>query len=111
LLEEVAFRGVLFGAWREEGTAIATVISCAVFGLWHVAPAATMVRENVPGAAPALLARSVAGTVVVTGLAGAALVWLRVETGSLAAPFAAHAGVNALATFAGATAGRPLEGA
>ena len=109
LLEELAFRGVLFGAWRGYGDGVAAVVSCAVFGLWHVAPATTMVRVNAPAARPALVARAVAGTVLVTAAAGAALLWLRVETGSLAAPFAAHAAVNSLATVAGARAGRRLE--
>lgn len=106
LLEEVAFRGVLFAAWRPEGDVVAYAVSCAVFGLWHVAPAATMVRTNAPGAR---LVWPVAGTVVVTSLAGLALTVLRVETGSLAAPFALHATLNSLATLAGATAGRRLE--
>ncbi|HEV2754956.1 MAG TPA: CPBP family glutamic-type intramembrane protease [Actinomycetota bacterium] len=109
VLEELAFRGVLFAAWRDEGEAVAAVVSCAVFGLWHVAPAATMVRVNARGATRSFVARSVAGTVVVTAAAGAALLWLRLETGSLAAPFAAHAVVNSLATVAGAVAGRRLE--
>lgn len=106
VLEELAFRGVLFAAWRGEGDLVAYVVSSAVFGLWHVAPAATMVRLNAPRAG---LVRPIAGTVVLTALAGAALSWLRLETGSLAAPFALHATVNSLATLAGARAGRRLR--
>ena len=106
VLEEVAFRGVLFAAWRDPGDVTAYVVSSAVFGLWHVAPATTMVRVNAPGAA---LVAPVVGTVVLTALAGAALTWLRVETGSLAAPFALHATLNSVATLAGAIAGRRLE--
>lgn len=107
LLEELAFRGVLFAAWRGEGDATAYLISGAVFGLWHIAPAATMVRLNAPGAR---LVWPVLGTVAATALAGAALTWLRVETGSLAAPVALHATLNSLATLAGARAGRRLSG-
>lgn len=106
LLEEIAFRGVLFAAWRDDGEAAAWAVSCAVFGLWHVVPAATMVRVNAPAASRATVTRAIAGTVVLTAGAGAGLLWLRVETGSLAAPFAAHATVNSLATLAGAWAGR-----
>ena len=106
LLEEVAFRGVLFAAWRGEGDLTAYVVSSVVFGLWHVTPAATMVRMNAPRAS---LVLPVVGTVVLTALAGAALTWLRVETGSLAAPFALHAMLNSLATLAGARAGRRLD--
>lgn len=109
LLEEVAFRGVLFAAWRDLGDAVATAVSSGVFGLWHVAPAVAMVRTNAALATRPFLARSVAATVVATGAAGAALVWLRLETGSLAAPFAAHATVNSLATLAGALAGARME--
>lgn len=105
LLEELAFRGVLFAAWRAEGEVTAAVVSSAVFGLWHVAPAATMVRLNAPRTG---LVWPIAGTLVVTALGGAGLVWLRVETGSLAAPFALHATLNSLATVAGAMAGRRL---
>lgn len=106
LLEEIAFRGVLFAAWRPEGEAVAYVVSSAVFGLWHVSPAATMVRVNRPRAG---LVLPIAGTVAVTALAGAGLTWLRVETGSLVAPFALHATLNSLATLAGSLAGRRLE--
>ena len=96
---------MLFAAWRDEGELMAYVISSAVFGLWHIAPAATMVRMNAPRASPVV---PVVGTVVLTALAGAALTWLRVETGSLAAPFGLHATLNSLATLAGARAGRRL---
>ena len=100
---------MLFAAWRAEGTLVAAAVSSAVFGLWHVAPAATMVRTNAPRAGRRLLVVSVAATVVVTGAGGAALVWLRMETGSLAAPFAAHATLNSVATVAGALAGARLR--
>ncbi len=109
LLEELAFRGVLFAAWRDRGDAVAAVVSCAVFAVWHVAPAATMVRVNAPAASRSLVVRSVAATAIVTAGAGAALLWLRIETGSLVAPFAAHATVNSLATVAGAMAGARLD--
>lgn len=109
LLEELAFRGVLYAAWRDAGEGVAAVVSCAVFGLWHVVPAATMVRVNVPSARSSFAGRSVAATVVVTAAAGAALLWLRVATGSVVVPFVAHASVNSLATVAGAMAGRRLD--
>ena len=109
LLEEIAFRGVLFAAWGGASENAAWIVSSCVFGLWHVAPARTMVRVNAPATGGRAVARAVAGTVVLTALVGAALIWLREETGSLAAPFAAHAAVNSLATIAGARAGRVLE--
>jgi membrane protease YdiL (CAAX protease family) len=47
LLEEVAFRGALYGMLRHSaGTSWATAVSAALFGLWHVLPAAGLVRDN-----------------------------------------------------------------
>ena len=109
LLEEIAFRGALFAAWRSSGFAIATVVSSVAFGLWHVGPSLQMVRVNRPGASGRTLAVVVLVTVVLTTLAGVALVVLRRATGSLGAPFALHAVLNSLATLAGAVAGRATE--
>ncbi|MBW3595584.1 MAG: CPBP family intramembrane metalloprotease, partial [Actinobacteria bacterium] len=50
LLEEFAFRGVLFASWRDRGVLVATIISSVVFGFWHITPAAIMVRTNAPDA-------------------------------------------------------------
>jgi membrane protease YdiL (CAAX protease family) len=70
-----------------------------LFGLWHIGPgldqAHAVDRHN--------FARviHVGITVVATTAAGAFLVWLRIETGSIWVPVAVHAGVNmTLATFA-----------
>ncbi|MCG5217268.1 CPBP family intramembrane glutamic endopeptidase [Streptosporangium sp. KLBMP 9127] len=47
LLEEVGFRGALYGMLRRShGTAVATAVSSALFGLWHVLPAMDMARAN-----------------------------------------------------------------
>lgn len=109
LWEELAFRGVLVAAWRDEGDVTGALVSSAVFGLWHVAPAATMVRVNAPGARRATVVRGVAATVAATACAGLALVWLRVRTDSLAAPVALHAALNSLATLASVIASRRIE--
>jgi uncharacterized protein len=99
LLEEVAFRGVLLGLLATLlGTRRAVVLSSLLFGLWHVRPAWGMAVAN--GADLGLGLASVAGSVVVTAIAGVAFCWLRLRTGHLAAPVVAHAGMNALATFA-----------
>jgi uncharacterized protein len=99
LLEEVAFRGVLLGLLATlVGTRRAVVLSSLLFGLWHVRPAWGMAVAN--GADLGVGLASVAGSVVVTAIAGVAFCWLRLRTGHLAAPVVAHAGMNALATFA-----------
>ncbi len=98
LLEEVAFRGVLYGLVRDAyGTAWATTVSCLLFGLWHVLPARELPRLN-PVAdrtfrtRPALV---VPAAVVVTALAGVVLCEVQRRSGSLLAPVALHWAVNA----------------
>ena len=107
LLEEVAFRGVLFAGWRHLGDLQAAVLSSVIFGLWHVGPTINMVRMNRPGASPGAVVRTVAGAVVFTTLAGLLFVWLRIEWG-LAAPLLMHATVNSLSTVASVLAHRRL---
>jgi uncharacterized protein len=47
LLEEVAFRGVLWGLLRRvRGTATATIVSSLLFGLWHVLPSLGLAGDN-----------------------------------------------------------------
>lgn len=100
LLEELAFRGVLFGAWSSHGKLSAAVFSSVAFGLWHMAPTLNAVRANRPEATTRTVLAAIGGAVAFTTVAGLALVWLRIETSGLAAPFLMHASVNALATAA-----------
>lgn len=98
LLEEVAFRGVLLGAWMRHGSVLAAVIgSSAVFGLWHLAPAIDLVRANV---APPLQVLSVASGVVLSGVGGALFAFLRLSTGGIIGPAVAHWGLNAIGIVA-----------
>ena len=47
VFEEVAFRSVLWGMLEHErGTAVATAVSSALFGLWHVLPALDVARTS-----------------------------------------------------------------
>lgn len=100
LLEEVAFRGVLFGLLLDRGVAVAAVISSAAFGLWHVVPTFETATVNRALAGSIRIWAVAAGVVVAFG-AGLLFVWLRVVTGGLAAPFAMHTAVNSSATLAG----------
>lgn len=90
LVEEIAFRGVLLGSWLHVGTTQAVVASSIAFGLWHVVPTMILARTNRlrPVVVPA-------GILLTTGV-GLFLGWLRIETGSLAAPFLTHALFNSL---------------
>ena len=73
------------------------LVSSALYGLWHALPAPGPVDANatltsVTGSTGGTIA-VVAGTVATTA-AGAALCWLRLRSGSLAAPVVAHCATN-----------------
>jgi membrane protease YdiL (CAAX protease family) len=123
LLEEVGFRGALYGMVRQtHGTAAATAVSSALFGLWHILPAIDMARANpalgalTAGESPAHLdtARVVAGSVVSTAVAGVLFCELRRHRGLLA-PSMLHLATNSLgylfARLAATKPDRPRPGA
>ena len=102
VLEEVAFRGALLAqVARRAGIRAGVALSSLLFGLWHVLPSRALVTGNeavaevADGAGGRVL--TVAGAVVVTGVAGALLSWLRLYSGSLGAPMLAHAASNGCA--------------
>lgn len=100
VLEEVAFRGVVYGlAWQVGGAAVATAVSCALFGLWHVLPAMALVTLNRAAgrAFRARPARVVSAAVISSALAGVVLCELRRRGGSLAQPAMVHWASNAFA--------------
>jgi membrane protease YdiL (CAAX protease family) len=100
--EEFAFRGVLLGSgvllwgpWR------ASLITSALFGLWHIAPTLHTMSENraVSGASNSFGGQVllVTGTVIATFMAGLVFSWLRLRSRSLIAPILAHIATNGLA--------------
>lgn len=104
LLEELAFRGVLFAlVARDRGERAAVLWSALAFGAWHVPPAFVVLRTNdalsSAAASPALAALVVLGIVAATAGAGLVLAWLRRRTGSLVAPALVHWTANASATL------------
>jgi membrane protease YdiL (CAAX protease family) len=98
VLEELAFRGVLpalvgGGFWRS------TLVSSALFGVWHVLPSMGMGSANAAvGAAVGGwgVAGSVALAVLFTFAAGVGLCAARRWSGHLAAPMLAHLATNSL---------------
>lgn len=113
LLEEVAFRGVLWALLaRERGAAVATVGTAVLFGLWHVLPALDMARANalLRGRGRFTSALTVAATVVATTAAGLVLAEIRRRSGSLVAPTGVHWAVNGLGVVAAALAWRQDPG-
>lgn len=107
LIEEAFFRGVLHAALMAlYPTEVAIWLGAGLFGMWHIGPGVDQAqasgRTNRAGAAHTAL------TVVATTLAGAFLVWLRIETGSIWAPVAVHAAINmTMALFARRAARSP----
>jgi len=108
LLEEVAFRGVLWGLLRRaRGTATATVVSSLLFGLWHALPSLGLASANqaisgTVGSGRSAEVVTVLGTMGFTALAGVVFCELRRRSGSLLAPAGLHWAVNGLAVLASA---------
>ena len=100
--EEFAFRGVLFGLLqRQSGRRVATAVSSALFGLWHVLPAlgggaANASAVGVVGDSTMGTVLRVVGTVIFTGLGGVVLCELRSRSGSLLAPIGLHWALNGM---------------
>lgn len=102
LLEEVAFRGVVWALiCRDRGPAVATVVSGVLFGLWHVLPSLGVGNT---GAESGVRWPALVGTVVFTGLAGLVFGELRRRSGSLLAPALLHWATNGLGVLASAAA-------
>ena len=116
VLEEVAFRGVLWGLVDvEHGALWAGGVTSVLFGLWHVLPALDGARANAAGTdadtdpepapvARGILVRQVVGTVAFTTVAGVVFAVLREQSGSLLAPFLLHWATNGLGILAAAWA-------
>lgn len=105
LIEEAFFRGVLHAALMAlYPTEIAIWLGAGLFGFWHIGPGVDQARAGEKSAVAS--AAHTAVTVVATTIAGAFLVWLRIETGSIWAPVAVHAGVNMTMAIFARTAAR-----
>jgi uncharacterized protein len=106
LVEEFAFRGVLWGLLTlMVGSRASTGWSSLAFGLWHVPPALGFVTANSTASAvsdrsPAITAAVVAGTVIFTAAAGVLLCELRRRSGTLLAPMGLHWAANSGGTVA-----------
>ncbi len=109
-VEELAFRGVLWGSIRRwKGALYATILSSFLFGLWHILPSLGLWQSSAAiteslGSNEAIKIVPVIGSVVVTAMTGVFLCELRRRTNSLLAPVMAHWALNAcsviLATLA-----------
>jgi len=97
--EELTFRGVLLGAGAEAwGRRRGMLASSALFGLWHVAPtlgtsAGNEQLADVSSSSGGRAGLDV-GAVLTTFVAGMVFSWLRMRSGSVIAPMAAHLATN-----------------
>lgn len=100
LVEEVFFRGVLHAALMAlYPTPVAIWLGAGLFGMWHIGPGLDQAEASDKTTTATTLHTGF--TVIATTVAGAFLVWLRIETGSIWAPVAVHAVVNmTMALFA-----------
>jgi len=107
LWEEVAFRGVLLAALlRLVPPAAAVAASSAVFGVWHIRPTLAGLAENRIVAGPFRTALLVVLGCPGTAAAGVLFSWLRLHSGSIAAPVLLHLATNSLGTLAAVAAFR-----
>jgi membrane protease YdiL (CAAX protease family) len=108
VFEEVAFRSVLWGLIASDrGATTATVVTSALFGLWHVLPALDATETNTAidkgeGRRRRRVLLTVLGTVIFTAAAGVVFAELRRRSGSVVAPFVFHWATNGLAVVAAA---------
>ena len=106
LLEEVAFRGVLWGLLRRiGGTVVATTVSSALFGLWHILPSLGLATDNqaigsAVGQGRSAQVIAVLGTVLFTAGSGVVFCELRRRSGSILASAGLHWATNGLAVLA-----------
>jgi membrane protease YdiL (CAAX protease family) len=75
------------------GGAVIAVTS-AVFGIWHVRPTAGALRVNGLAGGPGKTTAAVGSGVAATAAGGVLLSWLRLRSGSLAAPILLHLATN-----------------
>jgi membrane protease YdiL (CAAX protease family) len=100
LLEELAFRGLLFDSLRVRYSDRAAVAGSALaFASWHVSVMSATITDqtNLAGAArlpgflrPYIPAIALVGGLISTGFAGACFAYIRQRTGHLAGPVVAH---------------------
>jgi len=102
LLEEIAFRAVLFSMLaRRYGLIWAVVISSLLFGLWHVLPSVGTHEQNpalsrVFGTGLRANIAVVTLSVITTALSGVVFAGLRILSGSVLAPMGLHWATNGL---------------
>lgn len=95
LIEELAFRGVLFGMLQNiVSQNYAVILSSISFGVWHVFSANALNSVAIPTSIPKILV--ILAVIVATSLAGVFFTWLRIKSGSLITPILIHWAINSI---------------
>jgi membrane protease YdiL (CAAX protease family) len=95
LIEELAFRGVLFGMLQNiVSQNYAVILSSISFGVWHVFSANALSSAAIPATIPKVLV--VVSVILATSIAGAFFTWLRLKSGSLITPILVHWTINSV---------------
>jgi uncharacterized protein len=96
LLEELFFRGLLFGYVSSSVSTIgAVLVSSLAFGFWHVF---TSTQVELPtNTIPAIFVSI--GVIALTACAGIFFTWLRIAGGNLLAPILVHWTINSFGVF------------
>jgi membrane protease YdiL (CAAX protease family) len=109
LLEEVAFRGVLFALWEGSfSVPVAVVGTSLIFGLWHIGPVLQNLRANQVDLKSRQGLIGLGVGIALTTLAGFGLSLLRVWSAGILGPFILHWAVNALGVLTAVTRQRRL---
>jgi membrane protease YdiL (CAAX protease family) len=109
VMEEIAFRAVLWGALSRHLRPWQVLTTTSVlFGLWHLIPSLHVAagNEGVSAATGDRTGLVVVGTVALTSVGGLVFGELRRRSGSVLAPIGAHWATNALGVLFGVLARR-----
>ena len=113
LVEEIAFRSVLWGVLaRHSRTSSVLVTSSVLFGLWHILPSIHVasanhgVGEAVRGAGSSATGVAVVATVALTAIGGMVAGEMRRRSGSVLASVGVHWATNGLGVLFGLLAWR-----
>lgn len=89
--EELAFRGLLYGAWqRVGGHRIAILATAVTFGFWHVVITSKTVAGSGVVSQPPMVAAGVVVSILGLFVGGLLFAFLRWRTGGIAAATVAH---------------------
>lgn len=96
IIEELAFRGVLFGTLQSVVTQnYAIIVSSLGFGIWHVFGASGVNAGSISSTIVIPKLVLVIGVILATSIAGVFFTWLRIKSGSLITPILVHWTINA----------------